>query len=819
MLPLLKQRRLARVGPIGRRRAGTGGLVLAALLLAACTGFTTGATNIVKQPDGSYSAQLNFVVSCGSGEHCSWYAQYRQVGTSTWTHVPAIPHGPVAGPVSNVSLSENATGLTAGAQYEYRVCGNSQPGQRFICVGPDDQTNTTTKFTAAAWSLQTTPNHLNPTGVLSATSCSSATACTALGHYADTNGNQVTLAEAWDGSSWTTRTTPNPSGATNSRLNAVSCTSATACIAVGSSNGATLAERWDGSTWTIQTTPSSGSLNGVSCTSATACTAVGSSNRLPLAERWDGSTWTTQSVTTPTGYGSLSAVSCTSTTSCTAVGNYAVGYGYGYFLAAITEHWDGGSWKAQTSSSLIPGELYGVSCTSDTACTAVGYNTTSNGTQVTLVERWDGSTWTIQTTPSGGPLNAVSCTSATACTAVGSGGLVEHWDGSAWTIQTTPSGGGLNGVSCTSATACTAVGSGTSGTLAERWDGSSWTIQTTANPSGATNSSLNGVSCAFATACIAVGSSNGGTFAERWNGSTWTIQPTPSGGGSLNGVSCASATACIAVGSSNGATLAERWDGSTWTIQPTPSGGSNLNAVSCASATACTAVGSNSGGVAMAERWDGSTWTIQSTPDPSASYPSSLSGVSCTSATACIAVGASVIVDGDCSNLAERWDGSSWTLQNVATPSGSIDGCLSGVSCTSATACTTVGYYLDEITTPPFGDYYVTLAERWDGSTWTVQTTPNPTDLGGGSSLNGVSCTSVRACTAVGSKPYGKKVTLLTEVWDGSTWTLQTPPTPSGATSRGLSGVSCTSAAACTAIGHYVSGGGVVMTLAERYSG
>ena len=130
-----------------RRRAAAGGLVVAALLVAGCTGFTTEATNIAQQPDGSYSAQLNFVGSCASGEQCSWYAQYRPVGTSTWTNVPATPHGPVPGPISNVSLSETVSGLTAGAQYEYQLCGNSQPGQPFVCVGPDGTPNTTTKFT------------------------------------------------------------------------------------------------------------------------------------------------------------------------------------------------------------------------------------------------------------------------------------------------------------------------------------------------------------------------------------------------------------------------------------------------------------------------------------------------------------------------------------------------------------------------------------------------------------------------------------------------------------------------------------------------
>jgi len=558
----------ARLSVLVRRRpAAAGGLVVAALLLAACSGFTTGATNIAKQSDGSYSAQLNFVASCGSGEHCSWYVHYRRVGTSTWTNVPSTPHGPVTGPVSSVSLFEAATGLTAGARYEYQVCGNFQPGQPFICVGPDGQTNTTTKFTAAAWSLQSIPSHLDPTGVLSATSCSSATACTAVG-----SSSGGPLVERWDGSTWTTQTTPSPSGGD---LNAVSCASATSCTAVGH-NGteATLAEFWDGSTWTIQATPTPGVglsvpspfLGGVSCTSATACTAVGSFLVGGLAARWDGSSWTMQDATG----GLMNGVSCTSASACIAVGTEESEFEGKMVWLPSAARWDGSTWTSQTlpaPSGADLSDLNGVSCTSATACTAVGYYISGNSNRP-LAERWDGSTWTIQTTPTASGttvsrLNGVSCTSATACTAVGDDNsnqvtLAERWNGSTWTIQATPSGVSLNGVSCTSATACIAVGSGG---LAERWDGSTWTTQTT--PSGG---SLNAVSCTSATACTAVGESgpsigNGGTLAERWDGTSWTIQTTPNPSGppssNLLGVSCTSATKCTAVGlSGDGQTIA-----------------------------------------------------------------------------------------------------------------------------------------------------------------------------------------------------------------------------------------------------------------------
>ncbi len=100
--------------------------------------------------------------SCGSGERCSWYARYRQVGASSWTSVPSGPRGPVNGPVSNVPLSESISGLGSGVQYEYQVCGNSQPAQTFVCVGPDGGGSTTQKFVTAT---ATTCNPaMNPAG-------------------------------------------------------------------------------------------------------------------------------------------------------------------------------------------------------------------------------------------------------------------------------------------------------------------------------------------------------------------------------------------------------------------------------------------------------------------------------------------------------------------------------------------------------------------------------------------------------------------------------------------------------------------------------
>jgi hypothetical protein len=104
----------------------------------------------------------------------------------------------------------------------------------------------------------------------------------------------------------------------------------------------------------------------------------------------------------------------------------------------------------------------------------------------------------------------------------------------------------------------------------------------------------------------------------------------------------------------------------------------------------------------------------------------------------------------------------------------------------------------------------LTLAERWDGQNWTIQTTPNPSTTG--SNLAGVSCPSVTACIAVGShwdSATDVEVSLA-EGFDGSTWTAQ--PTPNPAEGGYLYGVSCPSASACIAVGNADA------TLVERYS-
>ena len=301
-------------------------------------------------------------------------------------------------------------------------------------------------------------------------------------------------------------------------------------------------------------------------------------------------------------------------------------------------------------------------------------------------------------------------------------------------------------------------------------------------------------------------------------------------------MSCISATACTAVGSYSNNTasgvyfpLAEKWNGTNWTIEPTPNPAGatlvGLDDVSCTSATACTAVGgyytaSPPISATLAEQWNGTNWTIEPTPNPAgttAGQQNGLDGVSCTSATACTAVRAYFYqpslatpahVDGI---MAERWNGTTWTIQPTPTPAGANSPKLIGVSCTSATACTAVGTSNYSFAAKPS----FTLAERWNGTAWAIQ--PTPTQAGAeSSSLNGVSCTSATACTAVGGGSEILKSRSVPEQWNGTNWTIEPTPAHVGAKSSLLIHVRCTSASECTAVGFSSKTTKVYFTLGEH---
>jgi len=368
-----------------------------------------------------------------------------------------------------------------------------------------------------------------------------------------------------------------------------------------------------------------------------------------------------------------------------------------------------------------------------------------------------------------------------------------------------------------------------------------WSTPATPNPAPTTEAKLEDVSCPSSTLCLAAGADNYTKrgFGRVWNGSEWTN----GGSGSISikkttitphGISCASTTSCIVVGNeSNNWAAAESWAlfGSEWwglgpyASMPQPEGGTSavLNDVSCTSTSTCTAVGSyvKSNTKTLAMRKTEGGWSIQTTVDPS-EVASELLGVSCDSATSCTAVGTS-----GGKTFAERWNGTSWSVSTTPNPSGGELVRLEDVSCTSSSFCVAVGSYraLEFVEGKPV-TRRVPLAEHWNGSSWSIQSTAQPAGQKGDVQLQGVSCVSSSACTAVGryvtatEGGAASEERTLAEIWNGSSWTVQSTTNVEGKKFDALAGVSCSASNACSAVGN---GGPAsswkdgTVALAERY--
>ena len=154
----------------------------------------------------------------------------------------------------------------------------------------------------------------------------------------------------------------------------------------------------------------------------------------------------------------------------------------------------------------------------------------------------------------------------------------------------------------------------------------------------------------------------------------------------------------------------------------------------------------------LAERWNGTTWSLSTTADLAGTTGGQLLGVSCVSSASCLAAGFNVLADGDQSTLAEKLSGSSWAITPTPDASGAFYDVLSGVACPSATSCTAAGY-----TVGGSGD--TTQLEAWNGTKWSLVTSGA---LAGDYStgLNAVACMSTTFCVAAGSALTGSAETM-----------------------------------------------------------
>ena len=161
-------------------------------------------------------------------------------------------------------------------------------------------------------------------------------------------------------------------------------------------------------------------------------------------------------------------------------------------------------------------------------------------------------------------------------------------------------------------------------------------------------------------------------------------------------------------------------------------------------------------------------WSVVSSPNAGVAY-NYLDGVVGISTSNVWAVGNShATFGGPSQTLIEQWNGTSWSVVSSPSP-GSNNNILNAVAAVSASNIWTVGLYFN-------GVYGQTLIEHWDGMNWSVITSPNPGAAGNG--LNGVTVLSANNIWAVGnsfnSKTFSGKT--LIEHWDGTKWSISSSP-------------------------------------------
>ena len=350
-----------------------------------------------------------------------------------------------------------------------------------------------------------------------------------------------------------------------------------------------------------------------------------------------------------------------------------------------------------------------------------------------------------------------------------------------WSLVTSPNSGTLNNslgaVSCVGSSFCMAAGDYYNGsydqTLIEKWNRSSWKVVSSPNTSSTQANYLGEVSCVSSSFCMAAGAYYNGsydqTLIEKWNGSSWKVVSSPNSSALWNdlyGVSCVGSSFCMAVGDYfNGLvyqTLIEKWNGSSWNVVSSPNSstqGDNLNGVSCVSSGFCVAAGDYSNGtvdLTQIENWNGSDWSLVTSPNISSTDDNILYGVRCVSKSFCMAAGHDYNGTTD-QTLIEKWNGSTWSLVTSPNTSSAEDNFIGAVSCVSSSFCMASGTYYN-------GSNDQTLIENWNGSTWKLVSSPNRSSTGD-NALGGLSCVSSSFCMAAGYEVNGTTYQTLIEKW------------------------------------------------------
>ena len=155
-------------------------------------------------------------------------------------------------------------------------------------------------------------------------------------------------------------------------------------------------------------------------------------------------------------------------------------------------------------------------------------------------------------------------------------------------------------------------------------------------------------------------------------------------------------------------------------------------------------------------------WNVIPAPSIAGATNADLYSIAAVSANDIWAVGSDLNASGQVQTLIEQWNGTQWSV--VSSPNNNIYDHLYAVAAVSANNVWAVGYY-----GTPTSQETQALIEHWDGTQWSVVPGPNPTPSGGLDTLSINSATDIWAIGMNGSQ-------LLIEHWDGTNWSIISSP-------------------------------------------
>jgi hypothetical protein len=308
-----------------------------------------------------------------------------------WRVVPSPNPSDQANYLSSVATLGSGDAWAVGAWYRPQ----STPG------------TLTTHWDGASWAMVQSPNATQGYNELYGVDAVSSNDVWAVGYANIANyGSEKTLVEHWNGAAWAIVPSQNI-GPDANFLYGVSAISANDVWAVGEGNshdissGVTMAQHWNGTSWTVVTTPNVGTeanaLYAVEAIAADDVWAFGEAeDHGAIAMHYDGATWSLVPTPSPADAALESAVALAPNDV------WAVGYAQS---KTLVEHWNGTAWTVVPSpnGSKPNSVLSGVADAGGGRLWAVG--TTYDDLTVTaktITARWDGTAWALVPSPNPG---------------------------------------------------------------------------------------------------------------------------------------------------------------------------------------------------------------------------------------------------------------------------------------------------------------------------------------------------------------------------------------------------------------------------------